>query len=107
MFRVIDLDESPLVAVPAPGDMGTIDWKMPHAMLALPSAVLSLIENTGEGAEVTECSCGSRVGHVFDDSDDLTPRQRWGAYSIWGEGEGVYRVLCGECSQDQASPAVS
>lgn len=96
MFRVIDVAVDP-AEVRGPEQ----ERSLPSSVHALGEEVVTIIESTGEH-DMGSCGCGSRIGEVLDDSDDCHPFLHWGAYTIWSDGEGLYRVLCEECSEEQA-----
>lgn len=104
MFRVIDVEESPLVPWGPPDEYGgPSEYVLPPTIRALPDAVVTIIESAGEGAAITGCACGTRVGYVLAERDDGSEEGYWGAYSVWGDGDGLYRLLCEECSGEEAA----
>ena len=98
MFRVIDLDTDPFEQR-GPDQ----DPQLPDSIHALGEEVTTIIEHAREEGDIPECSCGARVGDILDDSDDRNPHFRWGVYTIWSDGDGLYRVLCEDCSDEEVS----
>lgn len=94
MFRIITLDTDPFEQRDPYKDP-----TLPSSIHALGEDVTWIIEHVGDGGDISKCSCGARVGNVLEDSDDLNPHFRWGAYSIWSDGDGLLRLLCEECSE--------
>lgn len=98
MNRILDVHQSPMV-IAGPDR----DELLAPSLRSLADEVVAILEHTGEGGDITQCGCGTRVGHVLDDSDDLHPVTYWGPYTIWADQHGQHVVLCEDCSHGAAT----